>query len=196
MKKIKILFLLIISFLSIFSYETNAEDFYETELKKIDSDISLLKETLKKNEDNFYIRVDIFVEKIKDDTKKIIDLNQKINAIKIKLDNYQEKSLISLKTRLQYFNKKIEKEIYEKILIPTASKHLQTPESVKSLYYTSYAASSDSYLNTLYSFVENTEINSVTIDIKEVDGYVAFDMSEYDFDTIKPQTNGLIKDPK
>jgi hypothetical protein len=46
----------------------------------------------------------------------------------------------------------------------------------------------------LLNFVKNSEINSVTIDIKEVDGYVAFDMSGYEFSTIIPVSNNRIKD--
>jgi hypothetical protein len=44
--------------------------------------------------------------------------------------------------------------------------------------------------------VKNSEINSVVIDIKEVDGKVAFDMSDFKFGSIKPSSNNIIKDPK
>jgi hypothetical protein len=50
--------------------------------------------------------------------------------------------------------------------------------------------------NNLFHLLENTEINSVTIDIKTISGYVNFDMPDYHFWDIKPSSNNIIKDIK
>jgi len=44
--------------------------------------------------------------------------------------------------------------------------------------------------------VKKTEINSVVIDIKEVDGKVSFNMDNFDFGKIKPVSLNIFKNPK
>lgn len=48
---------------------------------------------------------------------------------------------------------------------------IETPESVKGIYMTSLAAGSESFRNRLIDLVETTELNTIVIDIKEIDGY-------------------------
>ena len=59
--------------------------------------------------------------------------------------------------------------------------HMDTPTPVKSIYYTAYAANSEKKIEDLIHKITTTEINSVTIDIKTVSGYVSFDMPEQNF---------------
>jgi hypothetical protein len=88
-------------------------------------------------------------------------------------------------------------EIPEKISCKKWSlKHMEKPENIKAIYFTSYAALSEKKKKRLFDLVERGEINSVVIDIKEVDGKVAFDMSDFDFAKIKPISNNIIKKPK
>jgi hypothetical protein len=48
---------------------------------------------------------------------------------------------------------------------------------VKSIYLTSYSASSKAKINYALNIIDNTEINSVVIDIKDFSGYVFYDSS-------------------
>ena len=48
---------------------------------------------------------------------------------------------------------------------------IQTPESVRGIYMTSLAAGSTNFRNRLIELVESTELNTIVIDIKEIDGY-------------------------
>jgi hypothetical protein len=57
---------------------------------------------------------------------------------------------------------------------------------MRAIYYTAYAASQGNKIDRLISLAKNTEINSVIIDVKEVDGKVAYDMSKFNFDELKP----------
>jgi len=56
----------------------------------------------------------------------------------------------------------------------TAVLHLDIPEPVKALYMTSCVASSRSLRDGLVKFIEETELNSVIIDIKDYTGTVSF----------------------
>ncbi len=58
------------------------------------------------------------------------------------------------------------------------SGHIDTPESVRGIYMTSLAAASNNFRNRLIGIANDTEINSIIIDIKEVDGYVAYSIGE------------------
>lgn len=74
--------------------------------------------------------------------------------------------------------------------------HIKTPDSLHSLYYNWYSAWNEDKMNTFYDLIESSEINSITIDIKSVSWYVNFDISDYEFWSIQPQSNNKIKDIK
>lgn len=57
--------------------------------------------------------------------------------------------------------------------------YLDTPESVRGIYLTSHAAGDMDIRNRLLTLVQNTEINTVVIDIKETDGVVATQVGDY-----------------
>lgn len=52
--------------------------------------------------------------------------------------------------------------------------HLPTPESVKAIYMTSWAAGTPSFRNRLTKLLDETEANAVVIDIKDYSGKLAF----------------------
>ncbi len=52
--------------------------------------------------------------------------------------------------------------------------HLPTPEPLKAIYMTSCVAGTPSWRNSLKTFIDETELNSVVIDIKDYTGRVAF----------------------
>ena len=74
--------------------------------------------------------------------------------------------------------------------------HIKTPDSLHSLYYNWYSVSNEDKMNTFYDLIESSEINSITIDIKSVSWYVNFDISDYEYWSIQPQSNNKIKDIK
>lgn len=53
--------------------------------------------------------------------------------------------------------------------------HVATPPAVKGIYMTSCVASMPSLRNKLVNLINETELNSVVIDIKSFDGYISFE---------------------
>lgn len=53
--------------------------------------------------------------------------------------------------------------------------HVKTPKSVKAIYMTACAASTPSFREGLVKLVEDTEINSIVLNIKDETGKIAFD---------------------
>lgn len=56
--------------------------------------------------------------------------------------------------------------------------HVETPVAVKAIYMTSWTAGSPKMREKLVRIAENTEINSVVIDVKDYTGRVAFSVSD------------------
>lgn len=56
--------------------------------------------------------------------------------------------------------------------------HIETPDSVKAVYMTACAAGTSSFRKNILSLVDDTEINSVVIDIKDYSGTISFSLSE------------------
>ena len=52
--------------------------------------------------------------------------------------------------------------------------HVKTPENVKAVYMTSYVAGDIARRKELVGLIEETELNSVVIDVKDFTGYIAF----------------------
>ncbi len=63
--------------------------------------------------------------------------------------------------------------LQEEIISPP-KKHLPTPEAVKAIYITSCAVATPSFLERLINLVEETEINSVVIDVKDYTGTLSY----------------------
>ncbi|USN59241.1 MAG: hypothetical protein H6767_04105 [Candidatus Peribacteria bacterium] len=84
--------------------------------------------------------------------------------------------------------------LYPPLCIQQAVSHIDTPEEVKSVYFTAYSIASNEKREYLQTLVKNKEINSVTIDIKTVSGYTSFEFSDDYFSSIFPESDGTISD--
>lgn len=76
-------------------------------------------------------------------------------------------------------------ENYDKVLVLKQKKiealargHIETPESVKSIYISSWVAGHKTLRERLISMVDETSLNSVIIDIKDSTGVVSFPLDE------------------
>lgn len=56
--------------------------------------------------------------------------------------------------------------------------HIETPKDVKAIYMTSFVASSEKMRTPLIDFIDQSEINSVVIDIKDYTGFVSIKLSD------------------
>ncbi|MBP6858757.1 MAG: hypothetical protein KBC33_02915 [Candidatus Pacebacteria bacterium] len=56
--------------------------------------------------------------------------------------------------------------------------HVSTPDQVKAVYMTSWAAGSEKFRKHLFELIETTEINSVVIDVKDYTGRISFEMDD------------------
>ena len=131
---------------------------------------------------------------VSDEGKTIIDWglesNFKINE-NIENDNEINYNVDVIDKLLNYFLdeeiKIIEEQEQEKQI------HIKTPENVKSLYFSAHSINNKEKLDNFFSIAKNKEINSIMIDIKEVDWYVSFKLDDNNFWNIKPQSNNVIK---
>ncbi len=80
------------------------------------------------------------------------------------------------KTFFEYFSSIIE-EPAEAVEEETVN-HIETPESVKAIYMTSWTASEKDLRERLVKMVDATELNSIVIDIKDYTGRIAFEVSD------------------
>lgn len=195
MKILKILFSFFILF---FSFFVNAWEISLTKQESIIQEIESARVILMNinNWESYINKIDFLIENIKANQIRLKVTNNKLNVILSKIKNISDKNAQDVRIIIKYFLKKIEKELPIISVENIDSKHLETPEVVKSLYYTSYSGWSKDKIDKLINLAKKTEINSVTIDIKEVDWYVAFDMSGFKFDNIKPTSNDRIPDIK
>ena len=56
--------------------------------------------------------------------------------------------------------------------------HVETPDPLKAVYMTSWAAGNDRFRKELFDLVDNTEINAVVIDVKDYSGKVSFPVED------------------
>jgi hypothetical protein len=57
-------------------------------------------------------------------------------------------------------------------------KHVETPEAVKAIYMTACVAGTPSFRNDLVELIDETELNSVIIDVKDFTGTISFDTED------------------
>jgi len=65
---------------------------------------------------------------------------------------------------------------------PWKATHVQIPEAVKAIYMTACAASTPSFRDSLIQLVDDTEINSIVLNIKDETGKIAFDIDNTKLD--------------
>lgn len=85
-------------------------------------------------------------------------------------------SLKNDKVFFRYFSSVIEEPV-EAVEEETV-KHIETPESVKAIYMTSWTASEKDLRERLVKMIDETELNSVVIDIKDYSGRIAFEVRD------------------
>ncbi|PCI19839.1 hypothetical protein COB64_03000 [Candidatus Wolfebacteria bacterium] len=56
--------------------------------------------------------------------------------------------------------------------------HIETPEPLKAIYMTSFAASLKSFREDIIGVIDRTEVNAIIIDIKDFSGNIAFEVSD------------------
>jgi len=74
---------------------------------------------------------------------------------------------------INVLDQKVESNIEIPIELPKIT-HIETPIEVKAIYMSSYAASSNSFRKNILAIVDETEINTIVIDIKDATGKIAF----------------------
>jgi hypothetical protein len=56
--------------------------------------------------------------------------------------------------------------------------HIETPESVKAIYISSWVAGTKKFMDPLISLIDKTELNAVVIDIKDSTGRISFEVQD------------------
>ena len=70
----------------------------------------------------------------------------------------------------------VTEELFEDVSIPEeVVRHIETPEEVKTIYMTACVAGTPSFRDNLVQLVEDTELNSIIIDIKDFSGTISYD---------------------
>ncbi len=62
----------------------------------------------------------------------------------------------------------------------TVSEHIKTPDAVKSIYMTACVAGTPSFREDLVELLDETELNSIIIDVKDFTGTISFDTDDPD----------------
>ncbi|HEY4477293.1 MAG TPA: putative glycoside hydrolase [Candidatus Paceibacterota bacterium] len=65
--------------------------------------------------------------------------------------------------------------------------HIKTPDAVRAVYMTSWVAGTASIRDPLLSFVENSEINSIVIDVKDYSGKMSFEVDNSVVDAMQSE---------
>lgn len=68
--------------------------------------------------------------------------------------------------------------VAEVVPVKKPPEHIKTPNVVKAVYMTSWVAGTPSIREKLLAFVENSEFNSVVIDVKDYTGFIAFETDD------------------
>ena len=81
----------------------------------------------------------------------------------------------------------------EKEELKHTASHIERPEMMKSLYMTACVAGTPSWRERLAKLIDDTELNSIVIDIKDFSGMVSYDTELSDF---VPNSNCFVRDMK
>lgn len=117
---------------------------------------------------------------IKSNTGSVISKNNDLNNLELNINIIED--VLGYYIDEETENAKIMKE-----------KHISTPKNVKSLYFSANAINNEKKLNNFFKIIKEKEINSIMIDIKEVDWYINFTLDDSYFWNIKPVSNNKIK---
>lgn len=75
--------------------------------------------------------------------------------------------------------------------VPVGVTHIKPPDSIKSLYMTSWVAGTPSMRNHVISLIDDTEANAVVIDIKDATGMIAFTINNEPFKSLGSSINRI-----
>ncbi|MEZ4114598.1 MAG: putative glycoside hydrolase, partial [Candidatus Paceibacterota bacterium] len=82
----------------------------------------------------------------------------------------------------------------EEVVVPEekfVATHVETPAQVKAIYMSSWVAGTPSFREKLVKIIDETEINSVVIDIKDYTGKVSFKVDEKPFSDLDSSENRI-----
>lgn len=145
-------------------------------------------------QEEYKSKIDAYIEmhtynpdKLKKTHKTLTKLEQKLQKQDIQFDS----RIQDLQVIVAYFTENINEYFLEK---EKHGYHIKTPKNIKALYYSAYSASRDDKIEHIISLAQTSEINSLMIDIKEIDGYTSFAFSDENFSNIIPESNHRISD--
>lgn len=69
--------------------------------------------------------------------------------------------------------------------------HILTPETIKAVYISSWVAGTQTHLEPIIRMIDETEINAIVIDIKDVTGKVSFDTNDPNVEIYKSTENRI-----
>jgi hypothetical protein len=64
------------------------------------------------------------------------------------------------------------------VALPPPITHIATPSEVKAIYISAWTAGSAKQRDRIIALIDNTELNSIVIDVKDSTGYISFDPSD------------------
>lgn len=64
------------------------------------------------------------------------------------------------------------------VINPIVVTHIETPKQVKALYISAWVAGSPKFRDSIIKIIDETEINSIVIDVKDSTGRVSFEMAD------------------
>ena len=76
----------------------------------------------------------------------------------------------------QILNTKVDMPESISVVVPPMISHIQTPNQVKAVYISSWVAGTASFKNKILKLVDDSEINSVVIDVKDSTGRISFEV--------------------
>jgi len=79
-------------------------------------------------------------------------------------------------------------EDIKEVFVPT---HIKTPEAVKAIYMTSWVASTRDWRSSLVKMVEDTELNSIIIDVKDYEGVISFKVKDEELKKVGSDSNRI-----
>lgn len=105
-----------------------------------------------------------------------------------------EKDLSKENTKLLNILTDVKEENLIKEKIPTSFipvTHIKTPEYVKALYISGWVAGSENFRNSIIKIIDETEINSIVIDIKDSTGRISFYTDDIEIQKIGSSENRI-----
>jgi hypothetical protein len=98
-----------------------------------------------------------------------------INKIKYSSFDTNKEQLEQIESNIT--TEKNEKLLSEESILRQAS-HINTPDKVKAIYISSWTAGTKKYLDPLVKMIDETELNSIVIDIKDSTGKISFQIDD------------------